>query len=107
MKSLADLAERIYTEREQARIMPDESITMQSLLTVGTSAGGRQPKAIIAINRKTGEIRSGQISGLKNYDYCLLKFGNTQYSSAELEMTYYELATMVPAEVRQYTVQFG
>ena len=40
MKSLADLAERIYTEREQARIMPDENITMQSLLTVGTSAGG-------------------------------------------------------------------
>ena len=94
MKSLADLAERIYTEREQVRILPEESITMQSLLTVGTSAGGRQPKAIIAINRKTGEIRSGLISGLKNYDYCLLKFGNTQYCSAELEMTYYELATM-------------
>ena len=94
MKSLADLAVRIYTEREQAHILPEESITMQSLLTVGTSAGGRQPKAIIAINQKTGEIRSGQISGLKNYDYYLLKFGNTQYSSAELEMTYYELATM-------------
>ncbi len=94
MKSLADLAERIYTEREQAHILPEESITMQSLLTVGTSAGGRQPKAIIAINHKTGEIRSGQISDLKNYDYYLLKFGNTQYSSAELEMTYYELATM-------------
>ena len=94
MKSLADLAARIYAEREQAHILPEESITMQSLLTVGTSAGGRQPKAIIAINQKTGEIRSGQISGLKNYDYYLLKFGNTQYSSAELEMTYYELATM-------------
>ena len=101
LKSLADLADRIYTEREQARIMPDESITMQSLLIVGTSAGGRQPKAIIAINRKTGEIRSGQISGLKNYDYCLLKFGNTQYSSAELEMTYYELAIM--AGIRMMT----
>ena len=94
MKSLADLAERIYTERENARIMPDDSITMQSLLTVGTSAGGRQPKAIIAINEKTGEIRSGQISGLKDYDYYLLKFGNSQYSSAELEMTYYELAKL-------------
>ena len=94
MKSLADLAARIYAEREQAHILPEESITMQSLLTVGTSAGGRQPKAIIAINQKTGEIRSGQISGLKNYDYYLLKFGNTQYSSAELEMTYYVLATM-------------
>ena len=93
MASLTDLAERIFSERENARIMPDESITMQSLLTVGTSAGGRQPKAIIAINRKSGEIRSGQIAGLEDYDYYLLKFGNTEYSSAELEMTYYELAT--------------
>lgn len=93
MKLLADLSERIFTERENARILPEESITMQSLLTVGTSAGGRQPKAIIAINRKNGEIRSGQISDLKDYDYYLLKFGNSQYSSAELEMTYYEMAT--------------
>ena len=31
---------------------------------------------------------------MKNYDYCLLKFGSTQYNSAELEMAYYELATI-------------
>jgi len=93
MQSLADLAERLFTERENARILPEESITLQSLLTVGTSAGGRQPKAIIAINRKSAEVRSGQISGLDGYDYYLLKFGNSEYSSAELEMTYYELAT--------------
>lgn len=42
MKSLADLADRIFMERENARIKPEESVTMQSLLTVGTSAGGRQ-----------------------------------------------------------------
>lgn len=94
VKSLADLAERIFIERENARIMPEESITMQSLLTVGTSAGGRQPKAIIAINRETGEIRSGQIAGLESYDYYLLKFGNSEYCSAELEMAYYKLATL-------------
>ncbi len=93
LKSLTDLAERIFVERENACIAPEESITMQSLLTVGTSAGGRQPKAIIAINRKTGEIRSGQISGLEDFDYYLLKFGNSDYCSSELEMTYYELAT--------------
>lgn len=104
IKSLADLAERIFVERENARIMPEESITMQSLLTVGTSAGGRQPKAIIAINQATGEIRSGQISGLEGYDYYLLKFGNSEYCSAELEMTYYKLAilagiNMMPSEL--------
>lgn len=32
VKSLADLAERIFIERENAHIMPEESITMQSLL---------------------------------------------------------------------------
>lgn len=46
LKSLTDLTERIFSERENVRIMPEESITMQSLLTVGTSAGGRQPKAM-------------------------------------------------------------
>lgn len=94
IKSLADLAERIFTERENTRILPEESITMQSLLTVGTSAGGRQPKAIVSIHRKSGEVRSGQISGLEDFDYYLIKFGNSQYCSAELEMTYHELATM-------------
>ena len=93
VRSLADLAERIYNDREKAHILPEESVTVQSLLTVGTSAGGRQPKAIIAIDRETGEIRSGQIGGLKGYDYYLLKFGDSHYSSAELEMTYYEMAT--------------
>lgn len=106
IKSLASLAERIFTERENARILPEESITMQSLLTVGTSAGGHQPKAIVAINRKNGEVRSGQISGLEDFDYCLIKFGNSQYCSAELEMTYYKLATMaginmMPSELYQ------
>lgn len=93
VKSLTELAERIFTERENARIKPEESITMQSLLTVGTSAGGRQPKAIVAIHKQTGEMRSGQVGGLQDYDYYILKFGNSKYSSAELEMTYYEMAT--------------
>jgi serine/threonine-protein kinase HipA len=65
---------------------------MQALMAVGTSAGGRQPKAIIAINRETGEIRSGQIGGLSGYEYCILKLGIKERSTAELEMTYYEMA---------------
>ena len=92
LKALIDLANQIYTQREQAHIHPDESLTMQALLAVGTSAGGRQPKAIIAINRETGDIRSGQIGGLKGYEYCILKFGNHERSTAELEMAYYEMA---------------
>ena len=92
IKALANLAEKIAIDRENVRIMPDESLTLQSLISVGTSAGGRQPKGIIAINKETGEIRSGQIDVDPNFDYYLLKFGDENRSSAELEQTYYEMA---------------
>ena len=92
LEALTELAQRIFSQRENVRILPEESLTMQSLIAVGTSAGGRQPKAIIAINPETGEIRSGQIGGQKGYEYCILKFGDPARSSAELEMAYYEMA---------------
>ena len=104
--SLASLAHKIFEEREKAVIEPGETITGKLLMTVGTSAGGRQPKALIAVNRETGEIRSGQIAGLGGFDYYILKFGNKERSTAELEMTYYEMAraagiTMMPCSLRE------
>ena len=92
IRALANLAERIALERENARILPDESLTLQSLIAVGTSAGGRQPKAILAINEATGEIHSGQTDVTPGFEYYLLKFGDKVRSSAELEQTYYEMA---------------
>ena len=94
IKALADLAEKIAIERENVRILPDESLTLQSLIAVGTSAGGRQPKGIIAIDRETGEIRSGQTDVDPTLDHYLLKFGDRNRSSAELEQTYHEMALM-------------
>lgn len=93
LKALIELADKIYTQRENVHIAPDQSLTMQALMMVGTSAGGRQPKAIIAINRETGEIRSGQVGELTGFDYCILKFGIKERSTAKLEMTYHEMAT--------------
>ncbi len=94
VSALADLARRIFAQREEISIMPDDSLSMQSLIAVGTSAGGRQPKAIIAINSESGEIRSGQTTPLAGFDYYVLKFGDPDRSTAELEMVYYELATL-------------
>ena len=82
IKALADMAERIVAERENVRIAPDELLTIQSLISVGTSAGGRQPKGIIAINRETGEIRSGQVEHETGYDYYIMKFGDRARSTA-------------------------
>jgi len=92
IRALANLAEKIAIERENVRIMPDESLTLQSLIAVGTSAGGRQPKGIIAIDKKTGMIRSGQIDTEPDLEYFILKFGDKNRSTAELEQTYYELS---------------
>lgn len=92
LMALTELAQKIFVERENVKIRPEESLTMQSLIAVGTSAGGRQPKAVIAINSDTGEIASGQIAGQNGYEYYILKFGDPARSSAELEMAYYEMA---------------
>ena len=60
IKSLYELALKILEDREGIALNANEELTLQALLAVGTSAGGRQMKAIIAINEATGEIRSGQ-----------------------------------------------
>lgn len=92
LQALIDLANQIYSQREIAHIDSSQSLTMQTLMAVGTSAGGRMPKAIIAINWETGDIRSGQINDLKGYDYYIVKFGIKGRSTAELEMAYHEMA---------------
>ena len=99
LAALTELAQRIYVEREDIRILPEDSLTMKSLMAVGTSAGGRQPKAIIAINCETGEVRSGQVAGHKDFEYCILKFGDAERSSAELEMAYCEMAIAAGIEM--------
>lgn len=47
---------------------------LSDILSVGTSAGGARAKAVIAWNRKTNEVRSGQIAAGEGFDYWLLKF---------------------------------
>ena len=47
---------------------------LREILSVGTSAGGARAKAVIAWNRATNEVRSGQIAAGEGFDYWLLKF---------------------------------
>ena len=104
---LAQLAQKIFLDREEAYIAPDEELTKQLLMAVGTSAGGRQPKAIIAMQRETGEMRSGQIAGLEGFDYYILKFGNKERSTAELEMAYYEMACAAGIEMMPSLLKYA
>jgi len=47
---------------------------LRHLIDVGTSAGGARAKAVIAWNRQTGEIRSGQADVPPGFEHWLLKF---------------------------------
>jgi serine/threonine-protein kinase HipA len=47
---------------------------LRHIIEVGTSAGGARAKAVIAWNRKTGEIRSGQLEAPPGFEHWLLKF---------------------------------
>ncbi len=47
---------------------------LRDILSVGTSAGGARAKAVIAWNRTTNEVRSGQVPAGDGFDYWLLKF---------------------------------
>lgn len=47
---------------------------LRDILRVGTSAGGARAKAVIAWNRATNEVRSGQVKAGDGFEYWLLKF---------------------------------
>ncbi len=52
---------------------PDEQ-AMKAILAVGSSAGGARPKAFIAYNDATGQVRSGQVQVGEGFCHWLLKF---------------------------------
>lgn len=91
--SLYRLSLDILEERVEVHLSDNEEITLNALMAVGSSAGGRQMKAILAINPSTGEIRSGQIGGLKDFEYTLVKFEDSVVPTSEIEMAFYEMAS--------------
>jgi serine/threonine-protein kinase HipA len=75
--ALVRLAGEALSSREAfaAQIAEDpEEEAIKSILSIGTSAGGARPKAIIAYNEATGQVRSGQVDAGDGFGHWLLKF---------------------------------
>ena len=68
-----------------------EPITRRALTAIGTSAGGRQMKAIISI-APDGTIFSGQTSADPSFEHCIIKFNTPEHALSETEMTYFQMA---------------
>jgi serine/threonine-protein kinase HipA len=74
---LVELASRVLTHRSSLTLSfaPGQRHDgLQEMLRVGTSAGGARAKVIVAWNRDTNEVRSGQVKAPDGFDYWLLKF---------------------------------
>ena len=80
ISALVELASQVLAQRKLLAThlrTNDEKAgaeAMREILQVGTSAGGARAKAIIAWNRRTGEVRSGQTKAPQGFTYWLLKF---------------------------------
>ena len=75
--ALVRLASEVLTNRRELKTNFSRAAREKALgdiLRVGTSAGGARAKAVIAWNRATNEVRSGQIVAGDGFDYWLLKF---------------------------------
>ncbi len=73
--SLVEVAKKMLNERETflTNLNMEEEKAMMEILKIGTSAGGVRPKAVIAYNPKTEEVRSGQGNVPKGFEHWLLK----------------------------------
>jgi len=75
--ALVRLASEVLTQRRNLKATlarQGKAGALNDILRVGTSAGGARAKAVIAWNRLTNEVRSGQIAAGAGFDYWLLKF---------------------------------
>ena len=75
VEELYHLALAIQEERQEILLKEGDDILLEDLYRVGTSAGGKRAKAVIAINGE-GDIRSGQAELSADYVHYILKFND-------------------------------
>lgn len=86
---LVEVANDVLNNRMNIQIDLKKESNLKKLIDVGSSIGGARAKAIIAIT-KDNIIKSGQIAGIKDAKYCILKFdGLNSDLSEDKEITYY------------------
>ena len=101
IESMVDLAQRMLYQRNSfgANLQIEEEKAVMDILKIGTSAGGARPKAVIAYNEKTGEVKSGQTKAPQGFEHWLIKLDGvsdvqlgTSKGYGRVEMAYYMMA---------------
>ncbi|MBK7964238.1 MAG: type II toxin-antitoxin system HipA family toxin [Bacteroidetes bacterium] len=101
LSRLIDIAQKILSQKENfvTQLHQEEEKAMLEILKIGTSACGARPKAVIAFNEKTGEVKSGQTKAPQGFEHWLIKFdgvSDVQLGSSKgygrVEMAYNQMA---------------
>jgi serine/threonine-protein kinase HipA len=101
IKSLVEVAQKMLSKRQEfgVNLNQDEQQAMTEILKIGTSAGGARPKAVIAYNKKTGEVRSGQTKAPNGFEHWLIKLDGVSdaqfgisHGYGRVEYAYYLMA---------------
>lgn len=99
--TLVNVASEALSEKQDfgANLSADKKAAIAEIVRLGTSAGGQRAKAIIAYNKQTREVLSGQVDAPAGFDYYLIKldgvtaeagFRETQ-NFGRLEYSFYKL----------------
>ena len=100
--SLVDVASDALAQKSsfEVNLNDDKKAAIAEILRLGISAGGQRAKAIIAYNKDTGEVRSGQVEAPAGFDYYLIKLDGVSATTGlretdnhgRLEYSFYKLA---------------
>lgn len=99
--NLVDTARKMLSQKDAfaTNIQADEEKAIREILKIGTSAGGARPKAVVAYNEKTGEVKSGQTNAPQGFEHWLIKLDGVSdvqlgatMGYGRVEMAYYEMA---------------
>jgi len=113
LEALAELAAEILAERGGLAASlrePGKADALREILRVGTSAGGARAKALIALDPRTNEVRSGQLDVDPGFQHWILKFDGVDDQSRELgrsrgygavELVYSQLAARAGVEMAE------
>ena len=109
--SLVDVAREALSDKASfgVNLNDDRKAAIAEILRLGTSAGGQRAKAIIAYNKATGEVRSGQIEAPAGFDYYIIKLDGVSAKAGfhetenygRLEYSFYKLATACGIEMTE------
>ncbi|MBQ4038953.1 MAG: type II toxin-antitoxin system HipA family toxin [Bacteroidaceae bacterium] len=109
--SLVDVASEALLKKESfgVNINDDKRSAIAEILRLGTSAGGQRAKAIIAYNKSTGEVRSGQTDVPDGFEHYIIKLDGVTTTTGlretgnygRLEYSFYKLAETCGIEMSE------